>query len=320
MSERCLLLVLCVGIVSGCGKGDKRVDPSATAATGDPAQRTEAEPSDKAAEKGSECREKLIGAEKAIVAAQTELAGMRTSLSEAKQALQTAEAAVREKDIQLKEYSQSPGAVYQEVIAAVAAVATTADVDAVRATIKEFGTRFPGAAESKALRKQSKALKRTRRGLAAAEAKAKAEESISALRDLMANSEGDGSTLDIQTAVTVAEYLKGKGLNYAAINQLPKGSFAEAMKDIAGERGRRIVASGSIVQISKDGDYFRGIMCKGSFCDKVYYFVTPGTTRGIVQRKRATFSGVIMQRMAYSNAGGGTTHAVVLVGYFKGQN
>ena len=130
----------------------------------------------------------------------------------------------------------------------------------------------------------------------------------------------DGIELAIAEAIVLSAYLTANGLSFATIAKLPKGSFAEAMKDPGAERGKAIVVGGKVLQIDKDGDYFKGLLCADRWCNKIYYFITPGTTRGIVGGKWARFAGVVTQKYSYSNTGGGQTHSILLVGYFKGQD
>lgn len=130
----------------------------------------------------------------------------------------------------------------------------------------------------------------------------------------------DGSELAVVEMAGVARHLAENNLKFEAISRLPRTNFAEAMKDADSERGKVMIASGSIIQITKEGPFFHGLICGGSFCSQVYNFITMGTTRGLNQNSYGTFAGIFAQRYSYSNAGGGTTHSVGLVGYFKGQD
>jgi hypothetical protein len=159
-----------------------------------------------------------------------------------------------------------------------------------------------------------------RKQLVAAEAKANAEKAIADIRSLLTEiSDGD---LDIKSLVIMGEYIKQKNLGFDAIAQLPRGTFAEATKDPDGERGKAFVVSGKVIQISKDGEYFRGLIGTGGYFsnDQLYHFVTPGTTRGVYEDRFATFAGIFTQRYEYQNRAGGSNEALVTVGYFKGQN
>ncbi|HOD00497.1 MAG TPA: hypothetical protein PKH54_11170 [Myxococcota bacterium] len=216
------------------------------------------------------------------------------------------------------ELKQTPAAVSQEILTAVDSADTIAKIDDVLASISAFGDRFPGAPEIRVVTRKVSGLKSARAKLVRAEEQAKALQAISDIKALLAGAE-DADELSFTQILAVANHLSSNNIKYSTIAQLPRGNFGEAMKDPDSERGKSMVISGRVVQISKDGDYFKGLICTGDFCDRVYYFITPGTTRGISQESYVSFAGVLAQRYSYSNSGGGTTHSVALVGYFKGQ-
>lgn len=94
-------------------------------------------------------------------------------------------------------------------------------------------------------------------------------------------------------------------------------SVAKVMKDSRAERGKRMCVKGSIIQIARDGDLFVGLMGTGGYgLGDVVHFFAAGSTGELVQRSRGRFCGVVTGRFTYSNAGGGTTHAVDAVGMF----
>ncbi len=216
------------------------------------------------------------------------------------------------------ELKQTPAAVSQEILTAVDSADTIAKIDEVLASISAFGDRFPGAPEIRVVTRKVSGLKSARAKLVKAEEQAKALQAISDIKALLAGAK-DADELSFTQIVAVANHLASNNIKYSTIAQLPRGDFGEAMKDPDSERGKSMVISGRVIQISKDGEYFKGLICTGNFCNRVYYFVTPGTTRGISQNSYVSFAGVFAQRYSYSNSAGGTTHSVVLVGYFEGQ-
>jgi len=224
--------------------------------------------------------------------------------------------AVEKENAELK---QTPAAVSQEILASADTADTIAEIDAVLASIAGFADRFPGAPEIRVVSKRAPALKKARVALVAEEERARAMQAIAEIRSLLENAE-DGDELSLVQIILVANHLAKNDLKFSAISQLPRTDFGEAMKDADSERGKAMVVSGSVIQIAKDGEYFTGLICGGSYCSRVYHFVTPGTTRGINQGSYVTFAGVFVQRYSYSNSGGGTTHSLALVGYFKNQD
>lgn len=95
-------------------------------------------------------------------------------------------------------------------------------------------------------------------------------------------------------------------------------SYALVMKDADAERGKRLCISGPIIEISKDGvdnlRYFSGLM--ESAREDLFHFHAVKSTGNIVQGHRAKFCGVVTGEFSYRNSGGGTGHAVDVVGMF----
>lgn len=200
-----------------------------------------------------------------------------------------------------------------------AAVSTSSESDALIVEIDSFlgvYKSYPAGKQIVALRSS---LIAKGKKFAAGEAKANAEAAISGIRGLLSSvSDGD---LDPGSLATVASYIQANHLGYDALTRLPRAGFDDAVKDPEGERGKGFVVSGKIIQISRDGEYFVGLIGKGGYfgLDQKYYFVTPGTTRGIYEGKNATFAGIFTQRYEYELRAGGKSEALATVGYFRGQ-
>lgn len=219
---------------------------------------------------------------------------------------------------EIEELRQTPGAILPQILSKFEQISTTSDVDALLEDCSEFVQRFPKAAETRTVKKIANDLYKTRKRLAKEEDLSKAMAAISEIRKLIENVE-DGTSLAITEQVAVATYLKSAYMKYPAIQALPSTNYAESMKDPESERGKSITVQGSIIQISRDGTFFTGLICT-NYCSKVYHFITPGETTGVNRGNTASFSGVMVQRYSYSNSGGGTTHSLALVGYFKDQD
>lgn len=92
-------------------------------------------------------------------------------------------------------------------------------------------------------------------------------------------------------------------------------SFALVQKDADAQRGKRLCVSGGMVQIGKVNDeWFRGLLITGS--SNLYNFLSVGDTGDLVEGSRARFCGVVIGSYSYDNSGGGTGHAVQVVGLF----
>lgn len=96
-------------------------------------------------------------------------------------------------------------------------------------------------------------------------------------------------------------------------------SFKLVQKDSDAARGKRMCYSGDIVQIAKQDigarPIFEGLLRTRRW--DIIHFIAAGSTGDLVEDSRARFCGFVTGRYSYSNAGGGTTHAVQMVGMFK---
>lgn len=91
-------------------------------------------------------------------------------------------------------------------------------------------------------------------------------------------------------------------------------------KDSDAARGKRLCYSGTIVQISKahqrgERPLWHGILMTNR--RDVIQFYAAGSSGELVDGKRARICAVVTGNYSYGNAGGGTTHAVSVVGMFK---
>lgn len=97
-----------------------------------------------------------------------------------------------------------------------------------------------------------------------------------------------------------------------------ESSYALVMKDADEERGKRMCVPGNLIQISVEkadvGKVHIGLLM--SDAGNLYRFLGVRSSGSLVQRSRARFCGVVTGRYDYSNSGGGTGHAVKLVGMF----
>lgn len=95
-------------------------------------------------------------------------------------------------------------------------------------------------------------------------------------------------------------------------------SFALVHKDSDAARGKRMCVRGSLIQISKESvgssAVFIGLLMSG-YTDLVH-FVAVGSTGELVERSRTRLCGVVTGTYDYANSGGGTGHAINVVGMF----
>jgi len=113
-----------------------------------------------------------------------------------------------------------------------------------------------------------------------------------------------------------------KRLKWSELQLVEKTKYALVEKDPETEIGKKMCVRGKVIQIRAErtsyGKMFTGLMFKGaSYRSNVVSFFAVGSTGEIVARKRARFCGIVTGIYTYSNTGGGTTHAVQMVGMFK---
>lgn len=95
-------------------------------------------------------------------------------------------------------------------------------------------------------------------------------------------------------------------------------SFALVQKDPDEARGKRMCTSGTIIQIEVTktdfGKVNEGLLRTNS--GNLFNYNMVGGSGELVARSRAKMCGVVIGKYSYSNSGGGTGHAVQLVGMF----
>lgn len=107
-------------------------------------------------------------------------------------------------------------------------------------------------------------------------------------------------------------------LKWSELNELPATRYALVMKDSDEERGKKLCATGIIVEVASEKTE-QGKVYHGGLFDEdrhVYRFTAVGSTGELVAQSQARFCGVVIGREDYSNSAGGTAHAVYLVGMF----
>jgi|APLak6261679142_1056127.scaffolds.fasta_scaffold00108_39 hypothetical protein len=95
-------------------------------------------------------------------------------------------------------------------------------------------------------------------------------------------------------------------------------TFALVQKDPDEERGKRVCYGGTIIQIevvkTPFGKGYDGILMNQR--GDLFKFLVAGKTGALVARSWGRVCGVVIGKYQYSNSGGGTGHAVQLVGMF----
>ncbi|MFV5413873.1 hypothetical protein [Acinetobacter baumannii] len=121
------------------------------------------------------------------------------------------------------------------------------------------------------------------------------------------------------SAGVLAIWMNSKHTTLQDIKALDSTTKGKILKDSYSERGKRLCVTGSIVEIQVDRSgnfpaYHAGIASNYSDVTRV---LAIGSTGDLVAESNATFCGVVIGKVSYSNAAGGTTHAPYLVGMFE---
>jgi hypothetical protein len=95
-------------------------------------------------------------------------------------------------------------------------------------------------------------------------------------------------------------------------------SLALVKKDSEAARGKRMCVSGLIIQIQVEkldtGKIAEGLLM--TYDQSLIHFAAAGSSGDLVERSSTRLCGVVTGRYEYSNSGGGTGHAVQIVGMF----
>jgi len=96
-------------------------------------------------------------------------------------------------------------------------------------------------------------------------------------------------------------------------------TFARVQKDPSEERGLRMCSSGDIIEIHAGRTMTGGQIARGllnSDAGHLYRFIAVKSSGDLGERSRATLCGFVVGTYDYPNSGGGTGHAVAVVGMF----
>jgi len=118
-------------------------------------------------------------------------------------------------------------------------------------------------------------------------------------------------------ALMLAIWLRERGTWADVAPAQDETSLGKVKKDSEAERGKRMCARGTIVQIAKeqaiDGAFSGNIFTS---VGNVVNFVSFGSTGELVARSRARFCGIVTGNYAFENVAGGQTQSVQMVGAF----
>ena len=119
-------------------------------------------------------------------------------------------------------------------------------------------------------------------------------------------------------AGVLAFWMDNKHTKIGDIKILDSSTRGKILKDSYNERGKKLCVSGSIVEIQVDRSsgftaYHAGIV--NNYVDATRLLAI-GSTGELVANSNATFCGVVIGKIGFNNAAGGTTNAPYLVGMF----
>ncbi|MEG2445808.1 MAG: hypothetical protein RSA22_03915 [Acinetobacter sp.] len=120
------------------------------------------------------------------------------------------------------------------------------------------------------------------------------------------------------SAGVLAFWMENKHTKIGDIRVLDSSTRGKILKDSFNERGKRLCVSGTIVEIQVDRSggfpsYHAGLASNYTDFTRV---LAVGSTGELVANSSVTFCGVVIGKIGFNNAIGGTTNAPYLVGMF----
>lgn len=137
---------------------------------------------------------------------------------------------------------------------------------------------------------------------------------IAATKPQMADTREESSLGALRLGIWAMAHMTWDDLKIARAETRPGLVF----KDSDEERGKRFCIGGSIIQIEVDKSKF-GKASIGLLMDdstELIHFIAVGSSGALVKQSPARFCGVVTGLYDYSNSGGGTGHAIDMVGMF----
>lgn len=119
-------------------------------------------------------------------------------------------------------------------------------------------------------------------------------------------------------AGVLAYWMQNNATKIGDIKNVELTKRGRILKDSYNERGKRLCVSGNVVEIQVDRSggfpaYHAGIMNNNGDVTRV---LAVGSTGDLVADSNATFCGIVIGKVGFTNAMGGTTSAPYLIGMF----
>ncbi len=120
------------------------------------------------------------------------------------------------------------------------------------------------------------------------------------------------------SAGILAAWMNNKNIKIGDIKSLESTSHGKVLKDSFSERGKQLCVSAALVEIQVDRSagfpaYHAGLVNNYTDVNRV---LAVGSTGDLVADSNATFCGVVVGKVGFTNSSGGTTNAPYLVGMF----
>lgn len=108
------------------------------------------------------------------------------------------------------------------------------------------------------------------------------------------------------------------GLSWDELNAIEKTSYGKVMKDPEAEYGKRLCVTGEIIEIETDRSLGYPIYNLGIHDSEynIYRATAVKSSGDLVEGSSATLCGIVVAKIGYDNAAGGTTRAPYLFGMF----
>jgi hypothetical protein len=137
-------------------------------------------------------------------------------------------------------------------------------------------------------------------------------EALVAIKPKMSDTEGDIS----EGTVLLASWGSDRMLWADVAPKMDETSVPLVKKDPDEERGKRMCFAGFIVQIEKAGKAYSGLLMGPPPLRQIIAFYAVRSTGDLVEHKDARLCGFVIGKYDYKNSGGGSSHAIQMVGMF----
>ena len=247
-------------------------------------------------------------------------AKLQKSLEEANQKIEQLSGELNQAKTDLKkandtieELKRTPEQAYKLLVEKSADLQNVGQSEQLLKALDDFISKNPGSKQTVGAKSLKRTVTKKHDELKKEAERKAAEQAIQEFREKL-KAVQDGKELDEDLNKSIADLIT-RSYTLSTLKLLPQTKYREAEKSPETERGKLMKYRGQLMQIKNINDN----LCEGTIIQNgwdVVFFYAVGSTKGLYANSWGTFYGIFTQQYSYQNTGGGTTHALVLVGYF----